>query len=69
MDQQHLSDGSVVITLSTEGDPETYRFRVMDLYGENEQLLEHQVIRPDSRPWLKQRMDQAKRQRGKDDGK
>jgi len=69
MSQEKQPDGSVIVTLYKRGDGVSYRFRVMDLYGENEQLLEHEVIRPDVKPWLKQRMDQAKHLQGKDDGK
>ena len=63
MNQDKLSDGSVNIVLSSEHYPEVYSFRVEDLYGENEQVLEHEVVEPDTKPWIKQRMDQAKKQR------
>ncbi len=62
--QEIQPDGSVIVTLSKRGEKDSYRFRVMDLYGENEQLLEHEVINSGDKPWLKQRMDQAKKQRG-----
>lgn len=37
---EELPDGSKIITLSSRYYPEVYRFRVRDLYGENEQLLD-----------------------------
>ena len=66
MFQETLPDGSVIVILSKRGEKDSYRFRVKDLYGPNEQVLEHEVIEPDVKPWIKQRMDQAKKQRGGD---
>ncbi len=37
-------DGSVTITLVKRGEGKVYRFRVRDLYGENEEVLEDEVI-------------------------
>ena len=42
--QEVLPDGSIVITLSKRGENKTYRFRVKNLYKENEKVLEHEVI-------------------------
>ena len=41
--QETLEDGSVLITLSKRGEGCTYRFRVKNLYQENEQVLEHEI--------------------------
>ena len=43
MKQEPQPDGSVVITLHKRGEGKTYRFRVRDLYGENEEVLEHEI--------------------------
>ena len=40
MSQMHQPDGSVIITLSSRKYPEVYRFRVRDLYGPNEEVLD-----------------------------
>ena len=40
MSQVSLPDGTVIITLSSRKYPEVYRFRVRDLYGPNEEVLE-----------------------------
>jgi len=68
MNQERQPDGSVFITLSKRGEDKIYRFRVEGLYGENEQVLEHEVINVDIKPWIKQRMDEAKRQLESDAG-
>ena len=44
MNQEWQPDGSVIITLAKDGETKSYRFRVRDLYGEHEEVLEHKVI-------------------------
>jgi len=44
MKQEQQPDGSVVITLGKSGEGKKYRFRVKDLYGKNEEVLEHEII-------------------------
>jgi len=44
MNQSPQPDGSVIITLSKRGENKSYRFRVHDLYGPDEKVLEHEVI-------------------------
>ena len=44
LSQQAQPDGSVVITLSKRGEGKIYRFRVKNLYKENEEVSEHEVI-------------------------
>jgi len=44
MSQARQEDGSVIITLSKRGEGEVYRFRVIDLYGEHEEILEEEVL-------------------------
>ena len=36
-------DGSVIITLSKRGEDKVYRFKVKDLYGENEEVLKEEI--------------------------
>lgn len=61
MNQEIQPDGSIVIILSSEKYPEQYRFRVKDLYGESEEVLEHEVIKSEAENWFKKRMDEAKK--------
>jgi len=60
MSQEGQPDGSVIITLSKRGEDKTYRFRVKDLYGEHEEVLEHEVIEHKIPPWIEKRMKEAK---------
>lgn len=40
MSQKHLPDGSVIITLTSRKWPGVERFRVKDLYGPNEEVVD-----------------------------
>lgn len=44
MSQEWLDDNTVLITLSKRGEGKVYRFKVKDLYGENEEVLEEEII-------------------------
>ena len=44
MSQEQQPDGSVIVTLSKRSENVSYRFRVKDLYEENEEVLEHEII-------------------------
>ena len=44
MSQEVQSDGSVIITLSKRGEGKVYRFKIKDLYGENEEVLWEEEI-------------------------
>lgn len=44
MSQEQQPDGSVIVTLSKRGEDKVYKFRVRNLYKENEELLEHEII-------------------------
>ena len=44
MGQEPQPDGSVIITLSRRSENKIYKFKVRDLYGEHEEVLEHEVI-------------------------
>lgn len=44
MNQAPQPDGSVIITLSKRGENKIYRFKVRDLYGPDEKVLEHEII-------------------------
>jgi hypothetical protein len=60
MRQRPQPDGSVIVTLSSSKYPEVYRFRVKDLYGEHEEVLEHEIITPRQPKWLSDRMKEAR---------
>lgn len=45
MSQERLNDKVVIITLSKRGEGKTYKFRVEDLYGKKEKVLEEEVIK------------------------
>ena len=61
MSQEWQPDGSIIITLSKRGENKTYRFRVKNLYKENEKVLEHEVIEAKIPKFLEDRMEEAKR--------
>jgi len=44
MSQEWQSDGSVIITLSKRGEGKSYRFRVKDLYGKDEEVISEEII-------------------------
>lgn len=43
MSQEGQGDGSVIITLSKRGEGKVYKFKVKDLYGPNEEVLEEEI--------------------------
>lgn len=57
--QENQADGSVIITLSKRGENMSYRFRVKNLYKENEEVSEHKVIPTAPPQWIKDRMEEA----------
>jgi len=57
------ADGTRVIELSSVGEGNVYKFRVKDLYGEHEEVLEHEVIENKVPPHVLERMEEAKRRR------
>ncbi len=60
MSQTHDAEGNTIVTLSKDGEEKVYRFKVKDLYGEHEEVLEHEVIEHKPPPWVVQRMKEAK---------
>ena len=60
MNQEGQPDGSKIITLYKRGEKKTYRFRVKDLYGKNEEVLEHKILSRATPNHIKQRMREAK---------
>ncbi len=50
-------DGTQTITISSHGDAKAYRFRVVNLYQDNERLLEHEVIKIESPDYINKRID------------
>lgn len=61
MNQDWQPDGSVIITLAKDGENKSYRFKVRDLCGEHEQVLEHEVIPTRPPQWVLDRMEEAKK--------
>ena len=61
MSQEWQPDGTVNITLSKGGENKQYRFKVRDLYGEHEEVLEHEVIKHEIPKHIQDRMKEAKK--------
>jgi hypothetical protein len=60
MSQKQQPDGSVIVTLRKDGEDKAYRFRVRDLYGPDETVLEHEVIEAKAPQHILDRMKEAK---------
>lgn len=60
MSQEWQPDGSVVITLSKDGEGKTFRFHVKDLFGKNEEVLEYDEIDTKLPNHIQRRMKEAK---------
>jgi len=61
MSQERQPDGSVIITLSKRGEGRFYRFRVRDLYGPDEEILEEEVIDAAPPQYILDRMKEAQK--------
>jgi len=61
MNQRRQPDGSVIITLSKRGEDKSYRFRVRDLYGPAEEVLEEEIIENKAPQHIQDRMKEAKK--------
>jgi hypothetical protein len=59
MHVENLPDGSQRITLTKDGEDKTYRFRVKNLYQEDEELLEEEVIKIEQPEYIKKRAKEA----------
>jgi len=59
MNVETLPDGSQRITLTKDGDNKIYRFRVKNLYQEDEEVLEDEVIKIEQPKHIKKRMKEA----------
>jgi len=53
-------DGTVTVKLTRRGEGKTYCFRVKDLYGENEEVLEYKEIEVKLPPHIEARMKEAR---------
>lgn len=60
MKQEPQPDGSVVITLHKRGEKRVFKFRVKNLYQENEEILEHEVVEVGPPQFIQGRMRAAK---------
>jgi hypothetical protein len=56
-----LDDGSVIVILVKDDEDRVYRFRVRDLYGPNEEVLEHEVIEDKMPDYIKKRIEDARK--------
>jgi len=63
LSNRKLPDGSFEYYLSKHGESVAYRFRVRDLYGKNEEVLEHEIINNRMPDHVRQRMEEAKNRR------
>jgi len=59
MHVETLPDGSQRITLTKDGENKIYRFRVKNLYQEDEEVLEDEVIKIEQPKHIKKRMKEA----------
>lgn len=48
MSQERQADGFVIIKLSKDGEAKSYKLKVKDPYGENEEVLSEEVITNDT---------------------
>lgn len=65
--QEVQPDGSFVIILFKHGEDKSYSFRVKDLYGEHDEVLEHEVIEAKPPKYILDRMKEAKKEKEKDE--
>jgi len=59
MHVETLPDGSQRITLTKDGENKIYRFRVKNLYQEDEELLEDEVLTVKTPAHIKKRVKEA----------
>ena len=60
LESERQPDGSSIITLSKRGEGKIYRFRIRELYGEHEEVLEHEAIDKKPPKHILDRMRKAK---------
>jgi hypothetical protein len=68
MNVEALPDGSQRITLTKDGEDKVYRFRVKNLYQEDEELLEDEVLTVETPQHIKKRMKEAMKDAEKETG-
>jgi hypothetical protein len=59
MHVETLPDGSQRITLVKDDEDKVYRFRVKNLYQEDEEVLEDEVIKVETPAYIKKRVKEA----------
>jgi len=59
MNVEQQPDGSQVITLTKDGENKIYRFRVKNLYQEDEEVLEDEVLMVEIPKHIKKRVKEA----------
>lgn len=61
MMQEEEPDGSIIITLTDDNDTKSYRFRVRNLYEEDEEVMSHKVVEHVPPAFLVARLEEARR--------
>lgn len=62
MNQEVQPDGSIIITLNKRGEDKTYKFRIKNLYQENEEVMEHEIRDTRAPKFVLDRMKQARKE-------
>jgi len=60
LSQEKQPDGSVIITLTKHSENKIYRFRVKDLYGKGEEVLEYEETEVKQLEHIKKRFKEMK---------
>ena len=68
LEAKEQPDGSQRITLTKDGEDKVYRFRVKNLYQEDEEVLEDEVITVETPAHIKKRMKEAMKDAEKETG-
>ena len=68
MNVEQQPDGSQTITLTKDGENKVYRFRVTNLYQEDEELLEDEVLTVETPKHIKKRVKEAMKDAEKETG-
>jgi len=66
---EYLPDNVVIVTIEKRGEGKLYRFKVRDLNGEHEEVLEHEVIENKPPQFILDRMKEAREHGSKDSAK
>ena len=65
LSSEEQPDGSKIYKLTKQGENKTYVFRVKNMYQENEEVFEHDIIEHTTPKHIRDRMLEAKRSMSK----